>query len=144
MIYYQQLSPTLFALYPVPGFEDVTWEDWEEMLDNVQLTDMDQAQIAAILTQRFLFPEDAGEEFGQDLTEEEGDDDDDDDEEGSRPSSSFPWSSFPRTPKELRDYVRQLSALRTVSKLITLRALLPIVRPKDIRRAFVSAQKSSK
>ncbi len=122
------LHGTYFWPLSVPGYEDVTRSEWEEMLENVPLYDPAQAEIAAILTNRFFFPDDPADLM----------DDDDDSAANGTHSPIWKGPKYPRTPQQQEDYDRQMQSVRTVEKLVSLRALLPIVRPKDIRRTFVS------
>ena len=112
------------------GFEGITPEAWNEMLDNVELSDPSQLEVAAVVSGKMSMQDDPSTEIDIDTSQNvtyNGNDTFSDDPE-----------RFPRNSYEQQAYDETNVVTATSFKLLTFGGIKYIERAKSLSKRFVS------
>ena len=126
---FQKKIATLF-LFPDPQFEGLTLEKWTEMLDNVELHDPSQLQIAGLVASQFAAQ---AKEMAASL-ELENVNNVFDDESSNNKSDKI----YQRTDQEQKAYDRQELDYVSARKLLNDDGLKLIEKPRYLVKRWVS------
>ena len=131
--YYQHCPLYLLLLQLLDdGFEGITPEEWNEMLDKVELNDPSQLEVAAVVSGKMAKQdspsanEDILAQIFDNSTNEENND------------TSFDEQKFPRTGYEQHVYEDTTVATETSFKLLTFDGMKFLERSKSLSKRYVS------
>lgn len=114
----------------VDQFEGVSQSEWFKLLDQVELDNPAQAEVAAYVSAKYANA-DSEEDFGNGTT-------DGNNSTGLNDGDPAFGDGFPRTEQQQIDYERQMIAYNVNVKLLSTAAVKQLERPKYLSRRLVS------
>ena len=115
------------------GFEGLTPEEWNNMLDKVELSDPSQLEVAAVVSGKMAM-KDGGTPISDDNSITKIMKNSSDDANNDTPLDP---KEFPRTAYEQKSYDETILAMQTSLKLLTFDGMKYIERAKSLSKRYV-------